>query len=79
MALAACAGLIGLLLVVRVLGRPTVQFASDLWDWAEEQGVVSKLVYIAAWILFMPAMLAFCVAGGLVPQIAERSHSRQNN
>ncbi len=71
-AIAACGGLIVLLLIIRVIGKPTVKFALDLWDWAIEQGVLGKLLYIAAWITMFPVMLVFCIAGGLVLQLAER-------
>lgn len=77
-ALAVCAGLVSLLLIIRVLGQPTLQFAGDLWGWAAEQGMVGKLIYITAWIVILPAMLAFCVAGGLVLQIVERRRGSQN-
>ena len=58
-AIAACIGLISLLLIIRVLGQPTLQFARDLWGWAAEQGIAGKLIYVAAWIVILPAMLAF--------------------
>ena len=60
------------MLIVRVLGRSSAQFASDLWDWATEQGILGKLIDIGAWILAFPAMLVFCICGGLVVVISER-------
>ena len=75
--LALCGSLLLVMLIVRVLGRPAIQFASDLWDWAAEQGALGKLIYVGAWILIFPAMLVFCICGGLVVVISERRSRAQ--
>lgn len=78
MAIGVCGGMIALLLIIRVIGKPTVRFAFDLWDRATEQGVLGKLLYIAAWITMFPVMVVFSIAGGLVLQLAERRRGSEN-